>query len=208
MPSPQANGLSVCLCAILCLSCDDRPRDFTGPGRVASLILRPVTASLEVGQTLRLTPVFRDSSGLVLTAHSVTWTTSDPEVASITAAGRVTAVRPGSATVTAVADGESATANIIVLASVVVVEITPVSPTIEAGTSVQLMATVLGPGGTRVTGRVVSWSTSDPEIANVSVGKVRGRRPGSARIEATAGGARGETEVTVLPATAAPLDSQ
>ena len=207
MPSPQANVLSVCLCAILCLSCDHRRPDFTGPGRAASLVLRPFTASLEVGQTLRLTPVIRYSDGTFLTAQRVTWTTSDPEVASITVAGVVTAGRPGSATVTAVADGESATANIIVLASVAVVEITPDSPTIEAGTSVQLMAKVLGPGGTRVTGRVVSWSTFDPEIASVSVGKVRGRRPGSTRIEATAGGARGETEVTVLPATDAPMDS-
>ncbi|HEU4681579.1 MAG TPA: Ig-like domain-containing protein [Gemmatimonadales bacterium] len=206
MPSPQANVLSVCLCAILCLSCDHRRPDFTGPGRVASLVLRPFTASLEPGQTLRLTPVIRYSDGTFLTAQRVTWTTSDPEVASVTAAGRVTAVRPGSARVTAVADGESAAATIIVLASATVVEITPDSPTIATGTSVQLMATVLGPGGTRVTGRVVSWSTSNPEIATVSVGKVRGRRPGSARIEATAGDARGETEVTVLPATDAPMD--
>jgi uncharacterized protein YjdB len=207
MPSPQTNVLSVCLCAILCLSCDHRRPDFTGPGRVASLVLRPFTASLEVGQTLRLTPVIRYSDGTFLTAQRVTWTTSDPEVASITAAGLVTAVRPGSAMVTAVADGDSATASIIVLAPVAVIEITPDSPTITTGTSVQLMATVLGAGGTRVAGRVASWSTSDPAIATVSVGKVRGHRPGSVRIEATAGGARGETEVTVLPVTDTPMDS-
>jgi beta-fructofuranosidase len=85
-----------------------------------------------------------------------------------------------------------------VLTPVAVVEITPDSPTIAAGTSLQLTATVLGPRGNRVTGRVVSWSSSDPGVATVSVGKVRGRTPGSARIEATAGDASGTTVVTVL----------
>jgi uncharacterized protein YjdB len=199
MLSPQATALFVYLCAAFSLSCDDGRPDFTGPSVVASLVVRPFTAALEVGGTLKLTPVIRDSNGIVLTAHPVTWTTSDPEVARISSAGLVTAMRSGSATITAVADGERATANIIVLTPVAVVEITPDSPTIAAGTSLQLTATVLGPRGIRVTGRVVSWLSSDPGVATVSVGKVRGRTPGSARIEATAGDASGTTVVTVLP---------
>ena len=199
MPSPRATARSVCLCAVFSLSCDDGRPDLTGPSRVASLVVQPFTASLEVGETLRLTPVIRDSNGTTLTAYPVTWTTSDPAVAGITSAGRVTALRSGSATITAVADGESATANIVVLIPVAVVEITPDSPAIAAGGSLQLTATVLGPGGIRVTGRVVSWLSSDPGVATVSVGKVRGRTPGAARIEATAGDARGTTVVTVFP---------
>jgi uncharacterized protein YjdB len=160
-----------------------------------------------VGETLRLTPVILDSNGIILTAYPVTWTTSDPEVAHITSAGRVTAVRSGSATITAFADGERATANIGVLNPVAVVQIIPDSPAITAGSSLQLTATVLGPGGIRVTGRVVSWLTSDPGVATVSVGKVRGRAPGSARIEATAGDARGTTVVTVLPPWESPVEA-
>jgi uncharacterized protein YjdB len=204
MPSPQATALSVWLCAVFSLACDDGRPDLTGPSRVASLVVQPFTASLEVGETLRLTPVIRDSNGIILTDYPVTWTTSDPEVAGLTSAGRVTALRSGSATITAVADGERASVNIVVLIPVAVVEITPDAPVIAVGTSVQLMATVLGPGGTRVTGRVVSWSTSDPGIASVSVGKVGGRRPGFAEIEATAGDAKSTTVVTVLPAGESP----
>jgi uncharacterized protein YjdB len=198
MPSPHPTAISACLCVVLSLSCDDGRPDLIGPSRAASLVLQPFTASLEVGETIALKPIIHDASGLVLPRHPVTWTTSDPEIARITSAGRVTGVRPGSATITAVADEESATANIIVLTPIVGVEITPDSPTIASGTTVQLKATVLGPGG-RVIARVVSWSTSDPAVATVSVGKVRGRRPGSARIEATAGSAKGATEVTVVP---------
>jgi uncharacterized protein YjdB len=199
MPSPPATALSVCLCAVFSLSCDDGRSDLTGPSRVASLVVQPFAASLEVGETLRLIPVIRDSNGTILTDYPVTWTTSDPEVARITPAGRVTAVGSGSTTITVAADGVRASANIVVLIPVAVVEITPDSPSLPAGTSLQLTATVLGPEGIRVTGRVVSWLTFDPAVATVSVGKVRGRAAGSARIEATAGDARGTTVVTVLP---------
>lgn len=204
MPSPQATAFFVCLCAVCSLSCDDGRPHLTGPSRVASLSVRPFAASLEVGETLHLTPVVRDSNGLILTGYPVTWTTSDPEVARITAAGQVTGRRSGSATITAAADGERGTANILVLTPVAVVEITPDSPALAAGTSLQLTATVLGPGGVPVTGRVVSWLTSDPGVATVSVGKVRGRTPGSAQIEATAGDARGTTVVTVFPSSESP----
>jgi uncharacterized protein YjdB len=162
--------------------------------------VQPFSASLDVGETLSLSSVVRDSNGAILTAYPVTWMSSDPEVARITSAGRVTGMRSGSATITAAADGEQATANITVLTSVAVVEITPDSPAIPAGTSLQLTAVVWGPGGVRVSGRVVSWSTSDPGVATVSVGKVRGRRPGLTQIEATAGDAKGMTVVTVLAA--------
>jgi trimeric autotransporter adhesin len=198
MPHPRAIAISACLCALLSLSCDGDRSDLIGPSRAASLVVHPFTATLETGETIVLKPVIHDWRGIALSGRPVTWSTSDPEVASITSAGRVTAGRPGSATITAVADEERATTTIVVLTPVSVVEITPDSPTIVSGTSVQLTARVLGPGG-RVIARVVSWTTSDPAVATVSVGKVRGLRVGFARIEATAGNARGATDVTVVP---------
>ena len=195
MSPRRAIAISACLCAFLSLSCVGDRSDLVGPSRAASLVVHPFTAMLETGETIVLKPVIHDWRGITLSGRPVTWSTSDPEVASITSAGRVTAGRPGSATITAEADEERATATIVVLTPGDLVEITPDSPTIEVGTSVQLTAKVLGPGG-RVIPRVVSWSTSDPAVAAVSVGKVRGRRAGVARIEAIAGNARGATEVT------------
>jgi uncharacterized protein YjdB len=159
---------------------------------------------LETGESIVLKPVIYDWRGIILPGRPVTWSSSDPDVASITSAGRVTAGRPGSASITAVADEERATATIVVLTPGSVVEITPNSPTIVSGTSVQLTARVLGPGG-RVIARVVSWTTSDPAVATVSVGKVRGHRTGFALIEATAGDARGATDVAVVPTSEFPI---
>lgn len=195
---------SVCLCAIVSLFCYSGDSDLSEPSRIASLAVQPFSASLDEGQTLDLRPIVRDSRGTILTAYPVSWTTSDPSVARVSSAGRVTAVRSGSATITAAADGVRGSANIVVLTPVTVVKITPDSPAIPAGTSVQLTATVLGARGVPVTGRVVSWTTSDPGVATVSVGKVLGRRPGLAEIEATAGNAKGTTLVTVLDASEPP----
>jgi uncharacterized protein YjdB len=204
MSPPRATTFSACLCALLSLSCVGDRSDLIGPSRAASLAVHPFTAMLQTGETIVLKPVIYDWRGTILPGRPVTWSTSDPEVASITSAGRVTAGSPGSASITAVADEERATATIVVLTPVSVVEITPNSPTIASGTSVQLTARVLGPGG-RVIARVVSWTTSDPTVATVSVGKVRGHRTGFALIEATAGNAKGAVDVTVVPTSETPI---
>jgi uncharacterized protein YjdB len=196
--------LRVFLGAGLLLSCDGGYADISSPSRVASLVLKPLTATLELRETLQLTPVLRDSAGMILTDHPLTWTTSDAEVARVSPAGLVSPVAYGSVTITAVADGEFATASISVLAPVARVEITPEDPTIAVGTTVQLKATVHESGGPPRSGRVVAWSTSDPAVASVSVGKVGGRREGSAIIEATAGDIRATTTVTVTRSPAGP----
>jgi uncharacterized protein YjdB len=193
--------LRVFLGAGLLLSCEGEHSDISAPSRVASLVLQPFSARLELGETLQLRTVLRDSAGRILTDHSVTWATSNAEVARISPAGVVTALRHGSVTITAVADGKFATANVTVLVPVALVEITPQDPTIEVGKTIQLKATVRGEAGIQPTGRVVSWSSSNPAIASVSVGKVGGRRQGSALIEARAGDVRATTSVTVVPPT-------
>jgi hypothetical protein len=56
----------------------------------------------------------------------------------------------------------------------------------------------VGANGRTVEGSVVYWSTSDATVARVDAGKVRGIRPGSAQITATAGDRSAVTTVTVV----------
>jgi len=184
--------------AVVSLGCVDDESDPSAPTPVASLAVHPTFASLEPGQTLTISPVLRDAQGATLTGREVTWVSSNPVVATVNA-GLVTGVVRGSAVITASAEGNSATTTITVQTSVAAVEIVPESPSIGAGSSVQLHAIPRGAGGTRLEGRVVSWSTSNPRIAAVSAGKVRGLRVGSAEITAMAEGKSGSTTVTVLP---------
>jgi hypothetical protein len=92
----------------------DKP---TGPVPVASVSLNLIASSLLVGQTVSLTVTLKDASGNTLTGRIVTWTSSATNVASVSAAGLVTAGAAGLTSITATAEGKSASAAIIVTAS-------------------------------------------------------------------------------------------
>lgn len=88
----------------------------TGPDNtatVASVSLNVTAAQLGVGQTLQLTATPLTSTGTV-TSSAVTWSTSAPNVASVSTAGLVTGVATGSAAITATAGARTGTATITV----------------------------------------------------------------------------------------------
>jgi formylglycine-generating enzyme required for sulfatase activity len=90
--------------------------------RVASVSVAPGTLALESGQSESLQPTLRDARGAVLTGRSVSWRSSDPSVASVSAAGLVTALGPGSAAIIATAsDGPEGTSQLVVRAPLAVV---------------------------------------------------------------------------------------
>jgi uncharacterized protein YjdB len=77
----------------------------TAPGPVASVAIRPATASIGVGATRQLTATLTDAAGNVLTGRPVTWTSSNTGVATVSASGLVKAASVGSATITATSEG-------------------------------------------------------------------------------------------------------
>ena len=83
------------------------------PARVAALAVAPRRVTLRVGTSARLRATARDAGGGVV-ARDVTWQSSDPTVATVGGDGRVTAKAGGSATITVMSEGKSATAEIAV----------------------------------------------------------------------------------------------
>lgn len=77
---------------------------------VTSVAVSPKTLNLEVGQTGTLTATVKPDNA---TNKTVTWTTSNDKVATV-ANGVVTAVGKGTATITAAADGKTATCTVTV----------------------------------------------------------------------------------------------
>lgn len=74
----------------------------------------PAAATIERGTTLALEPRFLNAQGQVdeqSSAHYVTWTSSNPDVASVED-GVVTALRSGTTTVSAAADGKTASCSL------------------------------------------------------------------------------------------------
>jgi uncharacterized protein YjdB len=83
-------------------------------GATASITVQPAGASLVPGDAVSLSAVLRDAAGDTLTLLPISWSSDNPAVATVAPSGRVTSVGPGTATVSATADGRSASATITV----------------------------------------------------------------------------------------------
>ena len=83
---------------------------------VATVSVTPSQVTLMVGATEDLTVVSRSSDGEVLTGRPVTFSSDNPEIATISETGVVTGVGPGLTVVTATVEGRSATVNVDVTA--------------------------------------------------------------------------------------------
>jgi uncharacterized protein YjdB len=129
----------------------------------------------------------------------VTWATSNSSVATVSSGGLVTAASPGSATITATSEGQSGAAAVTVTTvPVASVTVTPTSAGVTVGQTAQLAATPRDASGNPLTGRVVTWATSNSSVATVSSGGlVTAASPGSATITATSEGQRGTAAITV-----------
>ncbi|HEX5438508.1 MAG TPA: Ig-like domain-containing protein [Gemmatimonadaceae bacterium] len=83
---------------------------------------------------------------------------------------------------------------------VATVTIAPTTVLVEAGQSQQLTATAHDADGNVLTGRTITWSTSDTAVATVDAnGLLRGIIPGTADVTATAEQQTGRASVTVSP---------
>ena len=129
----------------------------------------------------------------------VTWSSSNPSVASVNTGGFVTSSAAGSATITAASEGKSGTAAITVTSvPVASVTVSPASATVVAGQTVQLTATPKDVNGNPLTGRTITWSSSNTSVATVNAsGLVSGVVAGSATITATSEGQSGTAAITV-----------
>src|SRR5665213_1864566 len=166
--------MTTTLVGLVALSCGGGGGDTTAPPppvAVATVELTPATNSLQVGQTVQLTPALKDASGNVLTGRHVTWGSSATGTVSVTSSGLATAVDSGSATIFATSEGKSGTATITVrLVPVNALTLTPPSSTLLVAQTVQLSAATTDSGGHTLTGRAIAWSSSVPAVATVSTG--------------------------------------
>jgi len=170
---------------------------------VASVTVSPATASLTVGQTAQLTATPKDANGNPLTGRTITWSSSDNTIATVSGSGLVTGVGPGGpVTITATSEGQSGTAAVnVTLAPVASVTVAPSTANIAITGTVQLTATPKDANGNPLTGRAISWSSSDNTIGTVNgSGLVTGVAAGSVAITATSEGKSGTASVTVAGA--------
>lgn len=102
------------------------------PPPIASITVAPAADTLNVGETVQLTVTMRDANNVVVTNRTPAWVSSAPTIASVSSTGLVTGVADGTASITATADGRSASANIRVFGPCS----TALAPTIAVGQTI------------------------------------------------------------------------
>jgi alpha-tubulin suppressor-like RCC1 family protein len=166
---------------------------------VASVTVSPATADLATGAALTLTGAAFDAGAAPLPGRVFAWTSSAPNLATVSSLGVVQGVAAGSVTITGSSEGQSATATIqVFVPPVATVEVTPASGSVGIGDSLQLAAALKDADGNAISGRPVTWQSSNGLVATVSTsGLVHGLAPGSATITATAEGQSGSAAIGV-----------
>jgi uncharacterized protein YjdB len=166
---------------------------------VASVSVQPPTATVASGSTTTLTTTVTDQNGTVVTDRPVTWTSSNPSIATVSTTGVVTGALVGTTTITATAGGKSGTSSVTVTTGPLAnIRVTPSPTSIKIGDTQQLTAQGLDAAGNPVSGLSFTWTSSDPAIASVSGdGRVNAKKEGTVTITASAGGKSGISTVTV-----------
>jgi len=175
--------------------------------RIAKVTVLPTAMKLYVGQPQTLTVVLQDVNGATV-AGGVTWTTSSPSVAVVDmGSGLVTAVAPGTATITATSTNALFGSSVVTVTLVPVtrMEVTPSLDTLPLGTSLQLVATTYDSAGHTLFGRPVTWSSGAPAIVSVSpLGMAGALNGGVAQVTATSGTVSATATIVVRVSTPGP----
>jgi len=173
---------------------------------VASVKLNKETITLIEGESEVLVAKIDPEDA---TDKTITWSSSNAQIAAVGDDGKVIAVKEGEATITAKAGDKSATCKVKVNAPYVPVSgisLNKSSLELKKGNFETLVATVSPDNATEP---AVTWSTSNESIAKVDQeGKVTAVNNGTATITAKAGNYSATCDVTVvIPVTGVTLDN-
>ena len=170
----------------------------TGPV-VTTIVVTSPAGPLQVGGTLALSAEVRDQAGMAITGKTVTWATANAAVATVSNAGVVTGIGPGTAAISASADSKTGSTNVSVTqVPVFAVTITPLAAPTVAGETTPLTVVVRDEQGNELVGRKVTWSSSVSLVATVdALGRLVASSPGATTITAASEGVSGTLAVTV-----------
>ena len=196
----------ICVMAIFASAfagCNLIEGDNGGNVRVSKVLLSGTTLSLDEGgsQKLEVTVLPADA-----TNKGVSWSTSDPSVATVTQKGIVTAVAEGVATITVTSDDGGLTAQCVVTVSKEIIHVTGVkldrtSLELTVGQKQTLTASVQP---SNASNQNVEWNTDDKNVATVTQsGEIEAVGAGTAHISVTTleGAMSDICTVTVSPLT-------
>ena len=168
---------------------------------VESVTLNQVTIDVNVGDEANLIATITPADA---TTQTLKWESSDDEIVTVDAAGKVTGVKAGSATitVTSTADATKTATCTVTVKSVAVTGVTlEGDKAIAIGETVKLTATI---APANATNKKIIWNSSNPEIASIGTdGTIEGKAAGETTVTVTTeDGSKTATckvEVTSIP---------
>ncbi len=162
------------------------------PVPVATVAVSSPAVQLIVGQTQQLTAASKDSVGAALAGRTFAWATSDATKATVSAAGLVTAVAPGTAVITVTSEGKSATVSVTVIGPPATVAFNAQLLFLAPGANGATVADVRDVNSRAVPNPALTYTSRSPSVATVSAtGAVSGVATGQAVIVVSAAGGSG-----------------
>lgn len=164
----------------------------------------PTQVTLPVGQTATAGAVVKNS-----TNQTVTWSSGNAAVASVSGTGVITAVAPGSTVITATSAADATAKGLVsvtVTAPVITLSVLPTTATINSvapGNTIQLATNVSGS-----TNQAVTCVSSATGVATVAAGLVTAVAPGQAVITCTSAAdanVKASAVITVVPPVVTPV---
>ena len=204
----------VALCAWIACSggaSNSNPGGSNGVPTVSSIQVSPASMSIGMGAQQQFQAIAHLSDG---TSQNVTssavWSSSDSNIASVSAAGVATASASGTVTITAQSNSKTSNAALTVTAAasnLMSITISAAASSIPVNTTQQFTATgSYSDGSSADITALATWSSSQTNIATVNAGGlVNAMAAGSTSISATLAGISQSTSLTVTAPTLASL---
>ncbi len=172
-----------------------------GPPALVKISVSAPQTSLPVGESemLAATGIFTDGSTQNLT-QSVAWQLSTSNIASVSSAGELKGLSPGTVQISASYQDVTGTASVAVgTAALVSIAVTAPNPSLPLGESEALIAIgTYSDTTTKVLTQSVNWQVSPSNIASVNTqGQLKGLDQGTVRISATYQDVTGTASVAV-----------
>ena len=169
--------------------------------RLVSVAIVPPTSKIPLGNNLqfRASALFSDGSKTDVTTTAA-WTSAQPKVAFMSAAGMATTKAIGESDISAVYESVSGSSSLTVAPPALVsIAVTPQSPLLTPNHSVQLSATgTFTDGSSQDLSSAVTWSSTATGVLTISsTGLATGNSPGAANVIAGMGLIAGSDKLAV-----------
>lgn len=199
----------------------------TGAESMSRIRITPTNAALAVGQTLQLSVRLGDAAGNMLpvrmtalalgegttkktgtvigdsmkrTGRILTWSSSKPDRVRIDKNGQITALAPGTATITAMSDGQSGKTKVVISKpSSAPLTVMPESANLSVGEELQLKSIFHNANGNSLADQI-RWSLDKPSHATISPnGLLKAKAAGVVTITASYKEQTGTATVKIKP---------